>query len=137
MSSYKDIKTKDLCSPPCQSSLILLNLVLFFHTTVFNLFLLEYSWFTVSISAVQYSDPVIYIYTYIYIYTHTHTLFSSFYLPSCSIPKDGKEFPVLCSRTSLLIHSKCKNLHLLTSNSQSIPLPPPTLATFFNFRMTY
>ena len=27
-------------------------------------------------------------------------------------------------RPSLLIHSKCNSLHLLTPNSQSIPLPP-------------
>ena len=32
---------------------------------------------------------------------------------------------MLYSRTSLLIHSKCISLHLLTPNSQSIPLPPP------------
>uniref|UniRef100_A0A8D1MWB5 Ig-like domain-containing protein n=1 Tax=Sus scrofa TaxID=9823 RepID=A0A8D1MWB5_PIG len=35
------------------------------------------------------------------------------------------EFPVLYSRTSLLIDSKCNSLHLLTPNSPSIPLPPP------------
>ena len=33
---------------------------------------------------------------------------------------------VLCAiRTSLLIHSKCNNLHLPPPNSPSIPLPPP------------
>ena len=35
--------------------------------------------------------------------------------------------PVLYSRISLFIHSKCNSLHLLTPNSQSIPLPPPHL----------
>ena len=33
--------------------------------------------------------------------------------------------PVLYSRTSLLIHSKCNSLHLLSPNSQYIPLPLP------------
>ena len=36
-------------------------------------------------------------------------------------------FPVLCSRTSLLIHSKCNVLHLINPNSPSIPLLPPML----------
>ena len=52
----------------------------------------------------------IYIHTYIY----THTLFFSYYLLSCSITSDWIEFPVLYSRTSLLIHSKCNGLQLLT-----------------------
>ena len=34
-------------------------------------------------------------------------------------------FSVLQSRTLLFIHSKWNSLHLLTPNSQSIPLPPP------------
>ena len=33
-------------------------------------------------------------------------------------------FPVLYSRIPLLSYSKCNSLHLLTPNSQSIPLPP-------------
>ena len=37
--------------------------------------------------------------------------------------------PCLYSRTSLLIHSKCHSLHLVTPNSQSIPLLPSLLAT--------
>ena len=47
----------------------------------------------VPISAVQQSDPVI----------HTYPFFFSYYLPSGSIPRDWIEFPVLYSRTSLLI----------------------------------
>ena len=35
------------------------------------------------------------------------------------------KLPVLQSMTLLFIHSKRNNLHLLTPNSQSIPLPPP------------
>ena len=50
-----------------------------------------------SISAVQQSDPVIHVYTF----------FFSYYLPSCSITSDWIESPVLYSRTSFLIHSKC------------------------------
>ena len=68
-----------------------------------------------SISAVQQSDPVISIYTFFFSYYHL----------SCSITSDWIEFPVLFSRTLLLIHSTCNCLHLLIPNSQSIPLPPP------------
>ena len=57
-------------------------------------------------------------------HTHTHTFFLSKYLPSSSITSDLIYFPVLYSRTSVFIHSKCNSLHLLTPNSQSIPLPP-------------
>ena len=64
-------------------------------------------------SAIQQSDSVIHIYTFPF----------SYYLPSWSIPRDWMWFPVLCSRTSLLVHSKCKSPHLLTPNSQSIPRP--------------
>ena len=56
----------------------------------------------VSISAVQ---QVTQSYIYIYIYT----IFISHCPPSCSIPRDSIEFPVLYSRTSLLIHSNWKN----------------------------
>ena len=67
----------------------------------------------VSISAVQHSDPVLQI----------NTFFFSCYPLSCSIPRDWIQFPVLYSRTSLLIHSKTNSLHLPTPNSQSLPLP--------------
>ena len=42
--------------------------------------------------------------------THVYTLFS-YYLPSYCITSDWIEFPVLYSRTSLLIHSKRNSLH--------------------------
>ena len=45
-------------------------------------------------------------------YICTHIFFFSYYPPSCSITNDWIEFPVLHGRTSLLIHSKCNNLHL-------------------------
>ena len=67
-------------------------------------------------SAVQQSDPFIYIYIF----------FFSYHFPSCSIPRDWIEFPVLYSRISLLIHSTWNSLHLLTPNSLSIPLLPPS-----------
>ena len=66
------------------------------------------------VSAVEHSDPVIPI----------QTFFFSYYPPSRSIPEDWTQFPVLYSRDSLLIHSKCINLCLLIPNLQSIPLPP-------------
>ena len=59
-----------------------------------------------------------------YIYIHTNTFFFSYYLPLCSIPREWIQFPVLYSRNSLLIHSKCNGLHLLTPNS-----PHPIYAT--------
>lgn len=54
-----------------------------------------------SVSAVPQSDPVTHICTQLCI-----CLFSP-YPPSCPITSDWIEFPVLCSRTSLLIRSKC------------------------------
>ena len=48
-------------------------------------------------------------------------LFFSHYPPSRSITRDQRAFPVLCSKISLHIHSKCSRLHLLTPNSQSLP----------------
>ena len=39
-------------------------------------------------------------------------------------PRDWIEFPVLYSRTSLLIHSEWSRLHPSTPNSQAIPLRP-------------
>ena len=55
--------------------------------------------------------------------TQPYIFFFSYYLPSYSIPRDWTEVPVLYSRTSLLIHSKCNTLHLLTQNSGSTPPP--------------
>ena len=43
---------------------------------------------------------------------------------SCSIISGQTQFPGLHSRISLLIHSNGNSLHLLTSSSQSILLPP-------------
>ena len=59
------------------------------------------------------------IQSYIYIHSLFHIIFH--HVPS----RDWTKFLVLCSRTSLSIHSKYNSLHLLTLNSQSIPLPPP------------
>ena len=58
-------------------------------------------------------------------HAYIYTFFFSHYPPSCSIISDEIQFPVLHSRISLLIHSKCNSLHLLTPDSQSIPLPLP------------
>ena len=80
---------------------------------IYNIFIKVQLIYSVeSISAIQQSDPLIHIYT----------LFFVCYLPSCSIPRDWLQFPVLYSRTSLLIHSKSNSLYFLTPNSQSIPL---------------
>ena len=67
----------------------------------------------VSISAVCRRDPFICIFPLLH------------YLPSGSVPRDWTQFPVLCCRTTLLIHSKCKSLHLLTPNCLSTPTAAP------------
>ena len=72
------------------------------------------------------------VYTHTYIYIHTHTCIYTHIHP-CShiilhhVPSQmtGYTFPGLYSRISLPIHSKGTSLHLLTPDSQSIPLPPP------------
>ena len=58
-------------------------------------------------------------------HTYIKTFFFSYSLPSWSIPRDGIEFPVLYSRTLLLLHSQCHSLHLQTPNAPSSPRPPP------------
>lgn len=65
-----------------------------------------------SIFAVQQSDPAIHPYTFLF----------SHYPPPCSITSDQIKFAKLYSRISLLIHSRCTSLHLLTPNSQSFTL---------------
>ena len=67
----------------------------------------------VPISSVQQSDSVMHI---------NASPFLS-YLPSQSIPRDWIQLPVVYNRTLLLIRSKFNNLHLLTPNSWSVPLP--------------
>ena len=62
-------------------------------------------------------------YVFVCIYIYTHTFLFSYYVPSCSVTRDWIWFSVLYRRTSLLIHSKCNSLLLLTSNSQSVPFP--------------
>ena len=90
-------------------------MALFYFHFLIN-FLLQLIYNILSISAVQQSDPVSLS------HTHTHILFFSHYPPSCSILSEQIQFPLLCSRISLLKHSKCNSLHLLTPNSQSLPL---------------
>ena len=62
-------------------------------------------------------SKVTHLYIYIFFFSH--------YSPLCSIASDQIQFPVLYSRISQLIHSKGKNLHLLTTDSHSTPLPFP------------
>ena len=83
------------------------------HISFFKTFLLQLIYNVLSNSAVQQSDSVIHIYTFS----------SSHYPPSSSITSDQIWFPVLYTRISLHIHSKCNSLHLLTPNYQSIPVP--------------
>ena len=74
--------------------------------------------------SVQKGDLVIYIYIGIYIHIHIYIFFFSYYLLSCSVPKDWIESPVLHGRTSLLMHSECNSLHLPTP----VSFPPWSLA---------
>ena len=99
--------------------LCLSNFLLCFYLFCYPLFT-KFDQFLLYIKAIQ-------SYTHTYICIHTHTFFFSHYPPSCSITSDQIQFPVLYSRISLLIHSICNSLHLLTPNAQSIPLPasPP------------
>ena len=88
----------------------------------FLFFLSQLIYRILSIPAVLQSDPV-----YVYIIaslSHIHIQFFPQYPPS-SIISDWIQFPVLYSRISLLVHSKCNSLCLLIPNSHSIPLPPP------------
>ena len=83
-----------------------------------------YSWFTRLCQLLPYSKV-----TQLYIYiTFLH------FLPSWIFSRDWILFPVLYTRTSLLIHSKCYGLHLLAPNSQSISLPP--LLPLGNYKFT-
>ena len=104
----------------------------YFLINIILLFLLWLIYNVLAISAVMQSDPVICIHVCIcmciYSHTHTHTFFFSDYLPSCSITSDWVQFPVLYSRIPFPIHPKCNTVHLLTPDSQSIPLLPQSPA---------
>ena len=83
----------------------------------YDFFKSRYNWFTVLHQFPLYSIVTQwYIHTDTHTHTHTHThtytFFLLYYLPSRSIPRDWLEFNLLHSRTSLLIHSICKSLHL-------------------------
>ena len=56
-------------------------------------------------------------------HTYVYVLFLT--LSSIMFHHKWLDVVVLYSRISLLIHSKCNNLHLLISDCQSIPLSPP------------
>ena len=99
----------------------------------FNRHLLKkYSWFTMLWQFLLYGKVTqsyiythTYIHTYIYIHTHTHThIYIYFFFKSSPINYVLSQETGHSSLCSLLIHSKCNTLHLLTPNSQSIPLPP-------------
>ena len=112
---------------PCTMQYVLLK----------KIFLLQLIYLVLSISAIQQRDPVIHTYVHIYMCVRMYTFFFSHDPPSCSITSDQIYFLVLYSRTSLFIHSKCNSLHLLTSNSRSIPFPlPPHPATTSLFSMS-
>ena len=96
-------------------------LIFFFNYTDFFFkfvwFFFHYSWFTVLCQFLLYSK-VTQSHTYLY-------SFSQIILHHAPSQVTRYSFPVLYSRISLLILSKCNGLHLLTPNSQCIPTPPP------------
>ena len=59
-------------------------------------------------------------------YMYIHTRISLISSPIMFYPKRLNTVPCATQQdlTSLLIHSKCNSLYILTPNSQSIPLPP-------------
>ena len=93
-----------------------------------NFILLKYSWCTMLCSFLLYSKVI-----QLYIYIHSF----SYSFPLWFITGYWIQFPVLYSRALLFIHALHNSLHLLTPNSQSIPLPPPSsLATTSLFSMS-
>ena len=91
---------------PIQTFCSFLNWVVCFSSFLIYLkIFLKYSCFTTFYKLLLYSKVT-------QSYIHTCTFFLSYYLPSCSITRDWIEFPVLYSRTSLLIHYKCfRSIH--------------------------
>ena len=95
-------------------------------------FFLKYSWFTTLCQFLLYSKVTqnthTYLYRYMYGYIDIHTyIHSLFYIIVHHGLSQETRHSSLCniySRTSLLIHSKCNSLYLLTLNSPSILLPP-------------
>ena len=115
-------------------SLLQVLMYLHFLETAFVLFIFpffindfyffHYSWFTVfcQFSTTQKSDPV----THIHTHTHTHTHIYILFLTLSSIMLHHNWLDIVPSTIQQdLIHSKGNSLHLLTPDSQPIPLPLP------------
>ena len=92
-----------------------------------------YDWFTLFCQFLLYrkvTQSCIYVYIciciYTYIYTHSfsHIILHHVLLQVIRYIVPWLDIEILYSRISLPIHSKCKNFYLLTTDSQSIPLPP-------------
>lgn len=89
--------------PPLMSGRGLLNNYMLFchHFAVVKVWLI---YNVVPISAVQPSDPIMYVGVYVSMQAYTFPFL--YYLPSWSVPRDWIAFPALYNRISLLIHSK-------------------------------
>ena len=79
--------------------------------------LLKFTWFTIVFISAALQIWLRYMYIFFYI---------SFHLVYYKI---FNKLPVWFSRTLLFIHLISNSLHLLIPNSQSIPTPPPAMAT--------
>ena len=90
----------------------------------FKIFLLQLIYNVLSISAVQQSDPVIYIYIFF-----SHYLFLT--LSSTMAHQKCLDIVPCAIQQDLIAHPfQMQRLHLSTPNAQSIPLPPlPPLQT--------
>ena len=86
-------------------------------------FFFHYSWFTVlcQFSTVQHSGPIAHV--CILFLTSSSTMFHHERLDT---------FPCAVQQDLIAYLSKCNSLHLLTPDSQALPLPPPTSTGFFN-----
>ena len=81
-----------------------------------------------AISAIQQNNSVMYIYVcvciYIYTHRHMHLFFGIIFHPGLS-QEFAHSSPCYAVGPRAYPYSKCNSLHLLTLNSQSIPLPLP------------
>ena len=107
------------------SSNKLRSIIVFFN----DFYFFHYSWFTVfcQFSTVQQWPSLTHTHTHTHTHlcTHTHIHSFSHYPPSCSIDI----IPSATQQGLIPYPFQINSLHLLTPDSQSIPLPPPPLAT--------
>ena len=102
---------------------------LFFHWLTLSVsiyflnlyFILEYSWLTMLCQFHVYSKVIqLYIYMYLFFFKYFSQFFFHFNTEYWAV------FPVLYSRSLLVIYFKYSSVYMSISNSQSIPPPHPS-----------